>query len=165
MSGLAQGGGRGLGDERSQVAVASPPSSFQLGLLDPHLSPTSSCSGLPVPSPGEQDFEGHTTGPAGGGGTGRRGRARLLPGQSLYRVPQVHQLGPRCPAGWPEAGPAARDRDLLYHGGEGRAEGAGVGHREGLEPGLRLCALLGGFPEAPGVSEWTEHPRQAAGQA
>nr|ACO95341.1 Rho GTPase activating protein 4 (predicted) [Dasypus novemcinctus] len=68
----------------------------------------------------EQDAQGHRAGPAGAGGVGRRGGARRLPGQPLHRVPQVHRLGPGCPAAWPQAGPAPGHGDLLHH------EAAGV---------------------------------------
>lgn len=46
---------------------------------------------------------------------------------------------------------------------------AGLGGRDGVQGGPRAgtktLGSLGGFPEAPGVPEWTEHPCQAAGQA
>lgn len=47
-------------------------------------------------------------------------------------------------------------------GRRGRGRGRAL---EGPGAGITTLGSSRGFPEAPGVPEWTKHPRQAAGQA
>lgn len=48
--------------------------------------------------------------------------------------------------------------------GRGQLGGTG-GARGGPRAGIKTLGSSSGFPEAPGVPEWTKHPCQAAGQA
>lgn len=163
MSGLAWDGDRDL-ETLSQVAMAAPSLFFRVGFLVPCLSPV-----FPAPNFLSSPQVNKTL---------KATLQALLEVMALEdgEVVDSFQASPSTESlkstnSDPGARQAGRRRGQqqeteTFYITVGRA---GLEVRGGVQgvpkAGTKTLGFWGGFPEATGVSEWTEHPCQAAGQA
>lgn len=163
MSGLVSDGDRDL-ETLGQVAMAALSLFFRVGLLVPCLSPVfPALTFLPSPQVNK---------------TLKATLQALLEVMALEdgEVLDSFQASPSTESlkstnSDPGARQAGRRRGQqqeteTFYITVGRAGLKGRGGVQGVpKAGTKTSGLWEGFPEATGVSEWTEHPCQAAGQA